>query len=467
VAQVSIGQVENLEDLIRGLESVREALENACREEIGAAESQCAEAREETQSSEGMLAHAIAVEQAAIQTMEEAQQNVESAENALCTAESAFSACEAQPPDEDGVGSDCSGEAVAVLEAQTAAEAAQTALNEARSTLEKAVEDRQRMEQRVECAKQALAMAEQVLERVQQECTLRLQEVGNTIERGKARLAAAQWALDAYLATSQPAAQFYERFHWQPEHGRPITPDVIRERMNLATSQPAAQFYEWLHWQPEHGRPITPDVIRERMNLSSEQQQLLQEYLYDRNSTYRNMVDKYRGEWAAANGDVERNIVNRNARIHLSGAYAEYLAIHALAPLGGRIETQGRTFVGDDGRYTKTDLIVTDLRVPVVLGRGEGMGAPVGGSLAFEVKCGKADYLYAQKDHMLFQAEGHKQADAHCTLCSRDIHDLPPEKEKELRDALRAAGSPLVGMMPAKNDIDRSCLAFITARQGG
>jgi len=38
VAQVSIGQVENLEDLIRGLESVREALETACREQVAAAE---------------------------------------------------------------------------------------------------------------------------------------------------------------------------------------------------------------------------------------------------------------------------------------------------------------------------------------------------------------------------------------------------------------------------------------------
>ncbi|MBN0595780.1 hypothetical protein JTM42_35445, partial [Pseudomonas aeruginosa] len=40
---------------------------------------------------------------------------------------------------------------------------------------------------------------------------------------------------------------------------------------------------------------------------------------------------------------------------------------------------------------------------------------------------------------MIFQAEGHKQADAQCTLCSRDIHDLPEEKQKELRKALREA----------------------------
>lgn len=63
-----------------------------------------------------------------------------------------------------------------------------------------------------------------------------------------------------------------------------------------------------------------------------------------------------------------------------------------------------------------------------------------------------------------FPTEGHKQADAQCTLCSRDIHDLPPEKEKELRDTLRDAGSPMVGMLPSKNEIDQSCLYFI--RQG-
>lgn len=427
MSQVSIGQVENLDDLIRGLDSVREALETACREQVAVMGRQCIEAREETQNSESMLEQASQAEQAAHQTLAEAQQNVESAANALGAAESALSSCEAQPPDEDGDRPDCSGEEAAVGEAQAAVEAAEAAVDEAKAATEKATEDRQRMEQRVESAKQALSMATKAFKRAQQECTSRMHEVSTSIDTGKARLVAAKHALDAYLATNPPAARFRE----------------------------------WFHWSPEQGKPITPDVIRDRLNLSREQQMLLQAYLYERHPTYRNMVDMYRGEWVVAKGDVERNIVNRNARIHLCGAYAEHLARHALAPLGGRTETQGRTLVGDDGRYTKTDLIVTDLRVPVVLGRGEGMGAPVGGSLAFEVKCGKADYLYTQKNHMLFQAEGHRQADAHCTLCSRDIHDLPPEKEEELRDALRTAGSPLVGMLPAKNDIDHSCLAFI------
>lgn len=416
MAQVSVGQVENLEDLMRGLEAIREGLESACQEQIAAAERLCETAQEETQTSEEMLEQAT-------QTEQEAQQQVQAAQSSLSSAQSALSSCKASGSyDEDGnyEPPDCSSEEADVTEAEGA-------LEEAQEALEKATEDRQTMEQRVELAKQALSMAEQALERTRQECTQRLQQVENSIEAGKARLASAQQALEAYLATNPSAAQFHK----------------------------------WLHWQPEKGKPITPDVIRERMNLSSDQQRLLQEYLYDRNESYRNMVDRYRSQWNSAKGDVERNIVNRNARIHISGEYAEQMARYALAPLGGKIDTQGRTYVGDNGRYTKTDLIVSDLRVPVILGRGDKMGAPVGGSMAFEVKCGKASYLYSQKDHMIFQAEGHKQADAHCTLCSRDIHDLSPEEEKELRDALREAGSPLVGMLPAKNEIDKSCLDAI------
>ena len=270
-------------------------------------------------------------------------------------------------------------------------------------------------------------MAEKLHEQAQRECNSRLVSVCTSVNTGQARLAAAQQALDAYLSANPPDRQFYS----------------------------------WLNWLPEQGKPVTPDIIRERMNLPAEQQRLLQEYLYDRNPAYRNLIDRYRGEWTAANGDAERNIVNRKVRIHLSGALAEQMARYALAPLGGKIETQGQTYIGDSGRYTKTDLIIADLRVPVILGRGEGMGAPAGGSIAFEIKCGKADYLYKEKDHMVFQAEGHKKTDAHCTLCSRDIHDRQPEKEKALRESLREAGSPMIAMLPAKNDIDKSCLELI------
>jgi hypothetical protein len=427
MSQVSVGQVENLKECIRDLESIREALETACREQLTGAERQCAEAQEEVEKSETMLSEAFQAEHAALRALVEAQKNLEFAQGTLAAAEAALSACEAQPREEYGNEPDCSEEAAAVAKAEVAMDVAQAAVEEAYAAVEKATANRQLMEQRVERAKQAFMMAHQTYECAQQECRCRMQEVRNRIDTGKARLAVAYRALEAYMATNPPAARFYQ----------------------------------WLCWQPEQGKPIAPDVIRDRLNLSREERQLLQEYLYDRSPRYRAMVDKYRGEWTAAKGDVERNIVIRKVRTHLSGTYAEHLVRFALAPLGGKIETQGPTAVDGEGRYTKIDLIVDNLRIPVVLGRGEGMGAPVGGSLAFEVKCGKADYLYAQKGHMLFQAKGHKKADAHCTLCSRDIHDLPWEREKELRDALRAVGSPLLSMLPSKNEIDQSCIAFI------
>ena len=428
MAQVSIGQVENLEDLVRGLQTMREALETACREQIAVAQQKSAEAREEAQNSASMLESSIQQEQAAQQKVESTEQALDSAQSSLSSTQSSLSSCLAQPPDDEGRCPDCSGEYSAVAEAEAAVDQAQSMLEQAKAELEIATGNRISMEQRADLAKQAQAMAEHALEQAQQECATRLATVDQAIAIGTARLNSAQRALDAYLATNPPAAQFHA----------------------------------WLKWNPaQNGRPVTPDTLRDRMNLSSEQRRLFQEYLYDRNPAYRKQVDKYRNLWATAKGDAERNIVARRARIHLSGEFGEQMARHALAPLGGRIETQGRTFVGDNGRYTKTDLLVTDLRVPVILGRGEGMGAPVGGSMAFEVKCGKAEYLYSQKDHMVFQAEGHKQADAQCTLCSRDIHDLPPEKEKELRDTLHYAGSPMVGMLPSKNEIDQSCLDFI------
>jgi chemotaxis protein histidine kinase CheA len=428
MAQVSVGQVENLEDLLRGLLSVREALESACREQIAVADSKYEEAREESLNSKNMLEIANQQEQAAQQAVQDTQELLESSRSALSAANSALSGCEAQSDDKNGAPPDCSSEESDVADAEDAVEQAQVELVQTQAELELAKENHQAMEQRVECAKQVLVMAVQAMEQSRAECAARFAAVSQSVDVATARLTAAQQALSAYLGTNASAAQFHS----------------------------------WLNWNPaQHGVPITPDTLRDRMNLSAEQRVLLQEYLYDRNPAYRGLVDKYRGEWAAAKGDAERNIVARKTRIHLCGEFGEQIARHALAPLGGRIETQGRTFVGDNGRYTKTDLLVTDLRVPVILGRGEGMGAPVGGSMAFEVKCGKADYLFSQRDHMVFQAEGHKQADAQCTLCSRDIHDLPPEKEKVLRDTLREAGSPLVGMLPRKNETDQSCLDFI------
>lgn len=428
MALVSIGQVENLEDLMRDLQAVHEALESSCRAQVALAEHKHEDAQNASQLSEDLLDNAMQQELSASQASEDALQAVDTAYASLDAAEASLSSCVPQPVSEDGSSPDCSWEHDRADEARAGVDQTCNALEQARADLELAMENRMAMERRLEMSRQAATMAAQALAQALQECNARLLGVGQAIDLGISRLSAAQQALEAYLATN------------------PV----------------AADFHAWLKWDPvKQGGVVTPDVLRDRMNLSAEHRKMLQEYLYERNPDYRAKVDRFREQWVAAKGDAERNGVLRKIRIELCGEFGEQLARHALAPLGGRIETQGRTFVGENGRYTKTDLLITDLHVPVVLGRGQGMGAQVGGSLALEVKCGKAQYLYAQKDHMVFQAEGHKHADAQFTLCSRDIQDLSPEKEKELRDALREAGSPLIGMLPRKNEIDLSCIDFI------
>ena len=93
MTQVSIGQVENLEDLLRGLLSLRETLDTACRAQVAVAERQCAAVQEEAMSSEAMLKQASQDELAAHQAMTEARRNLESAQNVLEAAESALSEC--------------------------------------------------------------------------------------------------------------------------------------------------------------------------------------------------------------------------------------------------------------------------------------------------------------------------------------------------------------------------------------
>lgn len=260
MAQVSIGQVENLEDLVRGLLSVLEALKSSCREQIAAAEQKCEEAREEIQNSESMLESAIQQEQSAKREIDSVQQALDSSQSMLSSAQSSLSDCLAQPTDEDGTSSDCSGEYSSVAEEETAVEQAQSMLEQAKADFNLATENRQAMEQRVDLARQAQTMAKHTLVQAQQECNIRLASVDQAIEVGTARLAAAQQALNAYLATNSTAAEFHA----------------------------------WLKWNPaQNGRPITPDTLRDRMNLSSEQRRLFQEYLYDRNPAYRRQVNKY------------------------------------------------------------------------------------------------------------------------------------------------------------------------------
>ena len=109
-------------------------------------------------------------------------------------------------------------------------------------------------------------------------------------------------------------------------------------------------------------------------------------------------------------------------------------------------------------------MILYGLKKTLILGRGEGMAAPAGGNLGIEVKSGKKEYIFEQLSHMEKQAKGHSQCDISCTVCSRDIKDLSPEKEQLLRSRLSEAGSPILGMLPRKSELDKDCIEFVKAK---
>jgi hypothetical protein len=425
MSYVSVGQVENLEEAIAGLQSAYDSMENACQSLIIVAEAKLAEAQQEADNSAQLLDAAMKSEMEACQKLEQANEQLASANEQLSAACSSLSACETTGSyDDEGnyEPPDCSSEEGDVATAESAVAEAESAVAVTTEVLEAAKDLRMHMEQRDEMARQCLDMATQLSETVQTECATRLASAATHLETGKTRLKSARNALNAYLDMHPPAAEFYS----------------------------------WLKWSPGPNKPITPKELCSRLNLSAEQQHYYFEHLADRDPAFRAKIADYRSQLEAAKGPAEKHAVQLKIRRNLSGYCGEKIVEQALRPLGHKIDTQARTTF-EDGRFTKTDLIIEDLKVPVIIGRGEGMSATAGGSIAIEVKCGSPSYLYSQKDHMVFQSGGHQEANASMTVCSRDIKDLTPEQEEELREALRSAGSPLIGMLPTKDEIDKAC----------
>ncbi len=430
MAIVSVGQVENLEEAIAGLFSIYDSMESACQTQVITAETKLAEAQREADNSAQLLEAAINAEMEAQQNLVQANENLASANEQLSWACSSLSACEAGGSyDEDGhyEPPDCSSEESDVVAAESIVSEAESAVASAEAKYEEKKDQRMQMEHRKELALQCLHMATQLMEETKSECTIRLSHAENYTNDGKNRLHAAQNALNAYLKTHPPVAEFHS----------------------------------WLHWTPSPNVPVTPEVLNNRLSLTIEQQRQYFEYLSDRDPAFRAKIADYRNQLKTANGPAERQAVQLKMRKNLSGYFSERIVEQALAPLGSKSDTQAFTTF-DDGTFTKTDLIISNLKAPIILGKGEGMSAPAGGSIAIEVKSGKASYLYEQKDHMVFQSGGHQQADASVTICSRDIKDLAPKKEDVVREALKAAGSPLIAMLPPKSEIDKTCWEIVT-----
>jgi hypothetical protein len=427
--QISIGQVESLDELVRDLQTIYEQVEYQCNQLIIKTANKTAEAEAEEGNSRRLMEEAEDALCEARQKLEEAEQRMSDAEANLSNAESALSGCEAECAyDEEGnyIPPNCSIEESEVATAREEVSEAEQSLAEARDKLELAEEKRNLMQHRLELAHETLSKARSIQESLVEQSRTHLQNIASLVQIGASRLAHAKAALDAYLASN---------------------PD-------------AKAFYDWLHWKKASNQPLTPKDLHDRFNLSPGQLKEFLQYLAYRDPAFREKIAAYRRELDNARGPAERKLVQDKIRKNFSGLLAEKLAEYALKPLGKvKVHVSKTT---KDGKVTIIDIIVEDLNNPVILGRGKGMSAPKGGKLAIEVKSGHAPYLKSQEDHMAFQAQGHEDADTSFTLCTRDINDLSPEAEEELRRKLKESGSPLIGMLPRKDELDKAAWDAVT-----
>lgn len=232
----------------------------------------------------------------------------------------------------------------------------------------------------------------------------------------------------------------------------------------LDANPAAREARDWLSFTPAPGQLVTPAELDRRLNPSHGALMEIARYMRDTDPAVRRNVDSLAEKLHNARAPMDYAKATRQISITLSGRLAEELSARALRCYGSSVSTQTRKDL-DNGRYTKVDLVVNNLKAPVILGKGKGMSAPAGGSIALEVKCGRKEYLRQQLEHMCTQARGHENYSASFTLCSRDIHNLQPEAEREMRASLRQAGSPLVGQLPYKSQMDDICTRLVMERK--
>lgn len=437
MAQVSIANVDNLTDAVNALNQAYSAAQENFAEKSRELSELCELTEVEFQDAVHAvetatevvddLSHQLEALEAQLQ---DATKALSEAHRALIDAQSSLANCESSGSyDDDGhyEPPDCSCEEDNVSSAGDSAESSEqqvkelnNQINEIQETLEKARELLQKSQERAEKARENHMKSKAVCE--------------NYISCGSQMLAHFQKYVNSGIAHLNSAKQALDRY--------------------LAVNPQAAAFEKWVHWQPKKGQVISPGDMHDRLTLSPEQQKEFSQYLYERDKGYRNLVDTARMRFIAANGSAEKQKVLMQASRNLSGELAEKIVAYAFKPIGN-VSTQSRTYF-EDGKYTKTDLIVSDLKNVTVLGRGEGRSAPEGGSIAIEVKTGHAGYIAAQKDHMAFQAGGHQNSSCSMVICSRDIKDLSPDQEQKLRNTMSAAGSPIFGTLPRKDELDQT-----------
>lgn len=202
---------------------------------------------------------------------------------------------------------------------------------------------------------------------------------------------------------------------------------------------------------------VRPDKIHDRLNPSEDVQMGMLRDRYANDPHFKQRVDDFR-ERIASNDPQQVEYVKTQCKKNMAGQLSEDVIKDALSPFANKVHTQVQQVLGDGG-YTKIDLVLEDMKQPVVFGKGHGMLAPKGGTVAIEVKAGQDEYLLAQKSHLDKQVQGHQSYDVSLILCTRDIKDL--SSEQEYRDDIKESGSRIIGMLPRKDEINDTVWRFL------
>lgn len=288
-----------------------------------------------------------------------------------------------------------------------------------------AVQHRESLQYRYELAIKCVNIAQEMCDTLKTRFNYIQLNINDDIEMGVSRLQNAYKDLDKYLSR--------------------ISPKVLVE------------LEKWEKWEPQKNKLTNPEDIKNRLNVNSNIIRSILEYIYATDLKFRESIDVLRIEFK---NFIDVSHIETKIKKNIVGRLCEEIVIRAFMPIGEQVKTQERFYL-EDGSYTKTDMILYGLKCPLVLGRGERMGAREGGNLGIEVKSGNKEYIYSQMEHMEKQAKGHKLCDISCTICTRDIKDLSSQRELELRNRMKEAGSPILGMLPRKSQLDQECICFV------
>ena len=403
-----VRDVEQIPSIVTGLKNFDNLIGDACNEKKHQLDELIDETRMEEQTSSGLLNTAKEIEE---------------------TAHVVFLAAEAAVAEAGAECAACAGSPAEFAALAHLAEATEK-MEKAKEAYEIAVRHREAMEHRYELAVQCLNKSQELFDRTQIILDGRKSEIDGITQQGIARLETAYNDLTNYITE--------------------VAPDAI------------ATYEEWDEWKPEEKEPVKPPVIISRLNPGHDAMLVLLGVLCASDSNFRETIANYRRE--ASDSSLKDNVEIKIKR-NMVGRLAEEIVMRGFAPFGEVAVTQERTYF-EDGRYTKTDLIVRDLKVPVILGRGDGMSAPEHGSIAIEVKAGQYAYILSQKEHLQFQAKGHENSDTACVICTRDVRNIPSEPQEDLRTTMNEAGSRILGMLPTKDELDSVCIEYVFGNEG-